>query len=74
MSGRSQQRPSDRVPRLGLSPSEAAASLGISLDLFHAEVRPELRVVRLGRRIVVPTAELERFLDRQASRVLDDLG
>jgi hypothetical protein len=59
------------APRLGLSPAEAAASLSIGRDTFDREVLPRLRVVRIGRRIVVPVRELERYLDQQAARLLE---
>lgn len=58
-------------PRHGYSPAEAASSIGISRDLFDEHVLPELRVVRIGRRIVVPVRELERWLERSAARYLD---
>ena len=58
------------APRLALSIDEAAASLGCSVDYFAEHVRPELRVVRRGRRIFVPVPELERWLDESASRAL----
>jgi excisionase family DNA binding protein len=57
------------IPRLALSPAEAAASLGCSRDYFDERVAPELRVVRRGRRVLVPIAELERWLDRNAARL-----
>jgi excisionase family DNA binding protein len=56
-------------PRLALSPDEAAAVLGVSRDYFDEHVIDELRVVRRGRRILVALAELERWLDRSATRV-----
>ncbi len=55
--------------RLALSPDEAAAVLGVSRDYFDKHVIGELRVVRRGRRILVALAELERWLDRSATRV-----
>ena len=61
-------------PRLALSPSEAVKAIGVSRDFFDEHVRPELRVVRRGRRVLVPARELERWLDREASRALDDIG
>jgi len=54
--------------RLAVSPDEAAALLGVSRDYFDAHVMPELRVVRRGRRILIPLIELERWLDRSAAR------
>jgi hypothetical protein len=58
------------IGRLAVSSSEAAASIGVSLDFFDEHVRPELRVVWRGRRVLVPIRELERWLDREASRAL----
>jgi hypothetical protein len=53
--------------RLALSPAEAAESLGVSRDFFDEHVGPELRIVRRGRRKLVPVRELERWLDREAA-------
>jgi excisionase family DNA binding protein len=55
-------------PRLALSPDEAAAVLGVSRDYLHEHVIDELRVVRRGRRILIALTELERWLDRSATR------
>ena len=55
-------------PRLAVSPDEAAAILGVSRDYFDEHVIGELRVVRRGRRILVPLVEIERWLDRNAAR------
>jgi excisionase family DNA binding protein len=59
------------VPRLALSLDEAAASLGVSRDYFDEHVRPELRVARRGRRVLIAVTELERWLEQNAARVLD---
>ena len=56
------------LPRLSVSPGEAAEILGVSRDYFDEHVIDELRVVRRGRRILVALAELERWLDRAATR------
>jgi len=42
--------------------------LGVSRDYFDEHVIGDLRVVRRGRRILVPVAELERWLTRNAAR------
>jgi excisionase family DNA binding protein len=55
-------------PRLAVSPDEAAAILGVSRDYFDEHVIGELRVVRRGRRILVPLTEIERWLERNATR------
>jgi len=64
------RRDEDGTPaeRLALSPDEASAVLGVSRDYFDEHVLDELRVVRRGRRILVALAELERWLDRSATR------
>ncbi len=49
------------APAVALSRRDAAASLGYSLDHFERHVQPELKLIRRGRRIVVPVAELERW-------------
>ena len=58
-------------PPLALSLDEAAASLGCSRDHFDEHVRPELGVVRRGRRVFVPVRELDRWLSESACRVLE---
>ena len=51
--------------RIALSVEEAAEALGVSRDSFERHVMAELRVVRIGRRLLVPTRELERWIERQ---------
>ena len=58
------------VPRLTLTPEEAAAALGVSRDFFDAHVKPELRVIRRGRLVLIPVRELERWTDENAASVL----
>jgi hypothetical protein len=60
-------------PRLGLSMAEAAAALGVSIDYFSKYVQPEVRIVRVGRRRIVPVGELERWLDRNAEAAVEVL-
>jgi excisionase family DNA binding protein len=50
--------------RLTMSVSEAAEILGISRSLAYTLVRiDELPSLKLGRRVVVPRAALERFVE-----------
>jgi excisionase family DNA binding protein len=71
--GRPFRQPRDGTSlRLALSRSEAAEALGISLDSFEPYVQPELRLVRRGRLRLIPVAELERWLDSNAARVLEE--
>jgi hypothetical protein len=62
-----------RGPRLALSKTEAAAALGISVDSFERYVQSELRLIRRGRLRLVPMRELERWLDSNAARTLEDV-
>jgi hypothetical protein len=65
-------RTADReLPRLAVSKVEASGMLGVSVDFFEHHVMPELRVVRAGRRRLIPVRELERWLDREACRALE---
>jgi excisionase family DNA binding protein len=67
-----QLRASYEVPKLALSIKEACAALGITWDLWREHVEPEVRLVRLGRRRLVPVAELQRWLAEHAE--LDGVG
>ncbi len=58
------------VSRLTLTPQEAADALGVSRDFFDEHVKPELRVIRRGRLVLVPVRELERWVDENAAQVL----
>ena len=59
------------IPALALNVDQACAALCVSWDTFHREVEPELRIVRLGRRKLIPVVELERWLHEHAERVLE---
>ena len=56
------------LPRLSVSPDEAAEMLGVSRDYLDEHVLHDLRVVRRGRRILIALTELERWLDQAAAR------
>ncbi len=64
------ERPS--INRLAFSKEEAAGALGVSIDFFDQHVAPELRIVRRGRRRLIPVAELERWLDASAALTIGD--
>jgi excisionase family DNA binding protein len=57
------------VPRLALTPPEAAYSLGVSEDFFTEHIRPELRCVRRGAKVLFPVSVLEAWLEREAARL-----
>jgi excisionase family DNA binding protein len=65
------RRPLQSVPRLALTREEAAASLGMSVSHFERHVQPTMRVVRSGQIVLVPVAEVERWLQRNAHLVVD---
>jgi len=58
------------IPRVALTPAEAAAQLGVGPDFFNDEIRPELQLIRRGRKVLVPVAELERWVSENAERTL----
>jgi hypothetical protein len=58
------------IPRVALTPAEAAAALGVGPDFFNDEIRPELQLIRRGRKVLVPVAELERWVSENAERTL----
>jgi excisionase family DNA binding protein len=58
------------VQRVTLTPEEAAASYGVSRDFFDTHIKPELRLIRRGRLILIPVAELQRWANDNAARTL----
>jgi len=62
------------VPRLALSKTEAADALGVSVDFLEEHVLHELKIVRRGRRRLIPLSELQRWIDSNAHRTLGDIG
>ena len=65
--------PATTVPRLALSKTEAADALGVSIDFLEQHILHELRIVRRGRRRLIPLIELQRWIDNNAHRTLGDL-
>lgn len=59
------------IPRVALTPPEAAAAIGVGEDFFSANVRPELKLIRRGRKVLIPVAELERWADENAAAVFE---
>jgi len=58
------------VPRIALTPAEAAESIGCSAEFFREHVDHELRWIRRGRKRFAPIAELERWAERNAEATL----
>lgn len=61
-------------PRLALDVAESCEALGVSWDFWSEHVAPEVRIVRRGRRKLVPVRALEAWLDANAHAVLDPTG
>ncbi len=59
-----------RAPRLAVELGEAASTLSVSKKFFDEHVRPDLRLVRRGRKVLVPIRELERWLEANAAVTL----
>ena len=56
--------------RIAYTRQEAAAVVGVGVTTFEERIQPELRVVRVGRKVLIPAAELRRWVDDHAERVL----
>ena len=57
--------------KLALTKPEAAKALSMSVDSLERYVMPEVRVVRQGRLVLIPIAELERWLEHNAALTLE---
>lgn len=57
--------------RLALSKPEAAAALSMSVDSLERYVLPSVKVVRRGRLVLVPVAELDRWLRENAAYTVE---
>jgi len=49
---------------------EAARLMGVSRDTFDKHIRPEIRMLEIGSKPMVPLKELDRYIERNASRVV----
>jgi excisionase family DNA binding protein len=52
--------------RIAYTRAEAAAAIGMGLTTFETRVQPELRVIRVGRKVLIPAGELERWVAEHA--------
>jgi hypothetical protein len=59
------------VPRKALNVNEACAALGVSWDVWHEHIEPDVRLIRIGRRKLVAVAELDRWLADRAEALLE---
>ena len=51
---------------LAYTQAEAAEQLGVSITTFKRHVRPYIKRVELGQRMLFPHTELERWLEKEA--------
>lgn len=59
------------VPRLALNVKDACAAVGVSWDVWREHIEPDVRLVRIGARKLVPVSELERWLAEHAETMLE---
>jgi excisionase family DNA binding protein len=59
------------TPALALTIEQACAALSVSWDTWREHVEPDMRLVRIGRRKLVPVTELQAWLDRHARRAIE---
>jgi excisionase family DNA binding protein len=58
------------LPRIALTPAEAARSLGCSPEFFREHVDHELPWIRRGRKRFVAVKALDRWAETNAERTL----
>lgn len=57
------------TPVLALSVEQACAALGVSWDTWREHIEPDVRLVRIGRRKIVPVSAIQAWLDAHAEAV-----
>ena len=60
------ERPQVVLRPVAVDRETAASALGVGISTFGERIQPELRVVRLGSKVLIPVAELERWCERRA--------
>jgi len=59
--------PDSKQERLLVSKVHAAEMMSISIDTFERVVMPEVRTVRIGRRVLFAVADLARWVDQHTA-------
>jgi hypothetical protein len=62
------------VPALALRRAEAAAALGVSVEVFDDHVRPNVPACRAGGVTIYPVEGLRRWLDAHGEISVDQLA
>ena len=55
---------------VAVNTTQAAAMMSVSRDTFREKIEPELRIVRMGSRKLIPVAELQRWTIENAEALL----
>jgi hypothetical protein len=58
------------VAPVAVTRETAAAAVGMGLTMFSERVQPELKVIRVGAKVLIPTAELQRWVEANAQKTL----
>jgi len=58
------------IPAIALTPDRAAAAMSVSEGFFNEHIRPGLRPIRRGTKVLFAVAELERWADENAETLL----
>ena len=65
-----QANPTPDAPKVALRVDEACAALGISRSQLYVEAaRGRLKILKCGRRSIVPAREIQAWLDRLPEKV-----
>jgi excisionase family DNA binding protein len=56
--------------RLAYTKAEAADALGVSVDYLEDHVLAHVKVVRRGRKVLIPVSELQRWLEENSALTL----
>ena len=62
------------TPALALRRAEAAAALGLSVDLFDVHVRPHVPAARVAGVTTYPVAGLQAWLEQHSTTITEDLA
>jgi hypothetical protein len=57
------------TPALALTIEQSCAALSVSHDFWMEHIAAEVKIVRRGRRKIVPVTELQRWLDEHSEAI-----
>lgn len=65
-------RPKERLeplPRRGVNKEEAAAIIGVGMDLYREHIDKQIRTIKVGTKEIVPIFEIDRYMEENADLV-----